>query len=155
MDGQPRTASVGGLINKCWTGLADSDRIASMRRVSLCVFLVISLSVPAACGGSGGESGDGGGQEPSDISEQDVVTALGLVRHLRAGGPPLGYDTPDGRCWVEAITIGSTTVDIYKPFGNLASNKDGTVGAQVAPNDPSISEADCVEQLSAALNDNF
>ena len=93
--------------------------------------------------------GGGGGGESSAPLEADVVNALDLVPDLTGGG----WVTSDGACAVVSIQLGKEV-----QVGNRAieaTNADGTVGAFVLPNNPSISEADCLGRVSAGLRAHF
>jgi hypothetical protein len=100
----------------------------------------------ASAGGGGGDQGGGGGSGPL---EADVVNALGLIPDLTRGG----WVTADSACSVVSIQLGKDA-----QVGNTAveaTNGDGTVRALVLPNDPSVTEAECVDRVSAALTAHF
>ena len=98
-------------------------------------------------------AGSGGGGE-SGPKEADVVKALGLVPDP-AGGT--GWITSDRACAVDSIDLGPNVQ--AGPIGtNLlveVTNAKGTVGAVVRQNDFSLSEAQCVARVGAALKAHF
>ncbi len=110
-------------------------------------FLIVGvIVVTVLVAGSGGGGGEGGSGAPL---EADVVNALDLVPNLTGGG----WVTSDGACAVVSIQFGK---DVQ--VGNRAieaTNADGTVGAFVLPNDPAISEADCLARVSCRLRAHF
>jgi hypothetical protein len=128
-------------------------------RVGVIVGCIAVLTGLGACGGGDDDNNSGAtnqdsaafdDQGPSDVSEQDVITALDLV--------PSGanYDTADGRCEIAVILSGKSQIELYKDAGDpVAENGDGTVGVKVFANDPSVSDADCVDELSSKLDNAF
>ena len=54
------------------------------------------------------------------------------------------------------MLFGEGEVELYaQAGGNVATNEDGTLGARVNPASPDASDADCVEAVSAALDEGF
>ncbi len=110
--------------------------------LAILVVAVIVVAVLASGGGGGKDAG-------SAPLEADVVNALGLVPDLNRGG----WVTPDSACAVVSIQLGKEVQTGNKAVE--ATNADGTVGALVLPNDPSMTEADCVDRVSTELRAHF
>jgi hypothetical protein len=124
--------------------------LRAVKAFVIAVTIVGVLGLLAGCGDDDG--GDGG--SPSSVSEQDVVQALGLVPN--EGGKRYSYSALGGRCKVTVVLTSPEEVDLYAEAGDpVAQNSDGTVGLKVGAEDPSTSDADCVEQLSAELDDSL
>lgn len=119
-----------------------------MRTIAATLLVGASLLL-VACGGSGSDSSS---SAASNVSVNDVVSALGLVPN--PGG--ISYSALNGSCDVAVVLTSKQEVDLYAGAGDpVAKNQDGTVGLKVGSNDPSMSDADCVDALSAALDHNF
>jgi hypothetical protein len=112
----------------------------------------IAVAILALTSGGGG-GGDGQGSDSTGPPTQaDVVGALELVPD--PGGA--GWITTDGACWVVSIQFGADVHpgEIGKGLVE-ATNGDATVGAAVSQNDFSVSEAECVARVGAALKAHF
>jgi hypothetical protein len=102
-----------------------------------------------------GQDGGGDGAEPSDIAEADVVAALNLREDPNDVGVTADYITEDGDCRIFQILLGEGQVAAYGATDPIATNEDNTVGARVNPELTTVSDADCVESVSAQLDEAF
>jgi hypothetical protein len=125
------------------------DRLILVGGLVAALVVLVVVVVAATGGGGGGEHGD---VAPSR-TEAGVVSALGLINS--PGGT--GWTTPDGACWVVSIQFGEDVHPGKIAGGQLveATNEDATVGAAVAQNDYTVSEAACVERIGAGLRAHF
>jgi hypothetical protein len=112
----------------------------------------IVVAVIAFSGGGGGGGSDLEADSTGPPTQADVASALDLVPD--PGGA--GWITPDGGCWVVSIQFGADVHpgEIGKGLVE-ATNEDATVGAAVSQNDFSLSEAECVARVGAALKAHF
>jgi hypothetical protein len=123
--------------------VARTDRKVLVGAGVLSVGVIIAIVLVA-----GGD--DDGSAGPS---EAEVVNSLDLV----PGPSGEGWVTSDGACAVTSIEFG-TNLQSGSIAGDIlfeVTNEDRTVGAVVSQADFSITEAECVDRIGAALQAQF
>jgi hypothetical protein len=148
---EPRRRSLGPRLRRIRRRLRR--RIARRDRGLLvgggmAVTVVGVLAIVLATGRGGAEPTGTGGPP----TQADVINALELVPD-----PNGGWTTPDGACWIVSLQFGT---DVHPgPISGKAlaeaANENATVGAAVSQNDFSVSEAQCVARIGAALKAHF
>jgi len=104
-----------------------------------------ALAILALLAGGCGESGP----DVSDLSDDEVIEQAGFERVDNGYGEDVLYE----ECDIVVILRGEESIDLYRDAGDaVAVNDAGNLGAKVLPEDSSVSEDDCVELVSEALN---
>jgi hypothetical protein len=112
---------------------------------------LIVCAIGVALAGCGGDDDGDGGSNASNVSENDVIQALGLTTDESGS-----YTSSDGKCSASIILTGKQQVDTYVSAGdNVATNEDKSVGIKTQAIDPSASDQDCVQSLSDQLAKSF
>jgi hypothetical protein len=115
---------------------------------ALLAVAVLLLVLTSGGGDDGPESGTNG-----SLTEGDVVSALELAPDPSG----TGWITPDGACWVVSIQFGNRLHAGQIAGSELAqtTNEARTVGAAVSQGDLTVSQAECVARIGAALKAEF
>jgi hypothetical protein len=98
------------------------------------------------------QAGCGDEQTYSDVSVQDVVT--GLNPQDDPDNEADQYLSESGNCEVYVIMTSAEEVDLYDERSH-AENPDGSVGVTVGPHSDSVSDQDCVDELTTGLEQAF